>query len=71
MKSTPSRPPLMASSVIWSRFVSKPQRKRAGSVKMTPLATELDAEPTVWERLASRMLLRTRPPGAPGRAPPS
>ena len=30
--------------------------KSAGSVKMIPLATELDAEPMVWARLASRML---------------
>ena len=53
MNSTPNRPPVIAKRVIWRRVGSKPQRKRAGRVKMTPLATELDAEPTVCERLAS------------------
>ena len=49
----------MASTVIWRSVVSKPQRKSAGSVKITPLATELEAEPTVCDRFASRMLLST------------
>ena len=35
----------MASSVIWTSVVSKPHRKSAGSVKMTPLATELGGGP--------------------------
>ena len=66
MNRTPSSPPLMARIVIWRRFVSKPQRKSAGSVKITPLATELEAEPTVCDRFASRMLLR-RPPARSAR----
>ena len=40
---------------------SKPQRKSAGRVKITPLATELEAEPTVCDRFASRILLLTPP----------
>ena len=59
MNRTPRSPPHMASTVIWRSVVSKPQRKRAGSVKITPLATELEAEPTVWDRFASRMVLST------------
>ena len=53
-------PPVIASRVIWSSVGSSPQRKSAGRVKITPLATELDAEPTVWEVLASRMLVTDR-----------
>ena len=59
MNSTPSNPPHIANSVIWTTFVSKHQRNSAGSVKMTPLATELEAEPTVCDMFASRMLLFT------------
>ena len=61
MNSTPRSPPVIASSVIWTNVVSKPHRKSAGKVKMTPLATELEAEPTVCDRLASRMVLVTPP----------
>ena len=56
IKSTPSSPPHKASRVICSSEGGMPQRNRAGRVKMMPLATELEAEPTVWERLASRMV---------------
>ena len=56
MNSTPSSPPAIASMVICSSEGASPQRNNAGSVKITPLATELDEEPTVCERLASRML---------------
>ncbi len=55
MKSTPSRPPHSDSSVICTMLGAKPHRNRAGRVKMTPLATELEAEPTVCARLASRI----------------
>ena len=56
MKRTPMRPPAIASVVIWRRFGATPQRNSAGSVKITPEATELEAEPTVCARFASRML---------------
>ncbi len=61
MNSTPSSPPHIARIVIWMKVGSKPQRKSAGKVKMTPLATELEAEPTVCDRFASRMVLSTPP----------
>jgi len=56
MNSTPSSPPQQASSTICSRFGGIPHMNSAGSVKMTPEASELDAEPVVCERLASRMV---------------
>ena len=56
MNSTPSSPPAMASVVICSSDGCRPHKNSAGNVKMTPLATELEAEPTVWERFASRMV---------------
>ncbi len=62
MNSTPSRPPHIASRVICSSPGASPQRKSAGRVKMTPLATELEAEPTVCEVLASSRLLPTPMP---------
>jgi hypothetical protein len=58
MNRTPSTPPHMASMVICSRLGEMPQRNSAGSVKMMPLASELEAEPTVCERLASRIVPR-------------
>ena len=33
-----------------------PQRKRAGIVKIVPVASEVEAEATVCERLASRIV---------------
>ena len=59
MNITPSNPLLIARTVICTNVVLKPHKNRAGKVKMTPLATELEAEPTVCDRFASRMLLFT------------
>ncbi len=59
MNSVPSTPPASARRVICSSDGSMPQRNSAGKVKITPLATELDAEPMVWDMFASRMLPRT------------
>ena len=56
MNRTPSRPPAIASRVICNKDGYKPQRNNAGSVKITPLATELEEEPTVCAMLASSML---------------
>ena len=47
MNNTPSRPPNIPISVICMSDGSRPQRKSAGKVKITPLATELDADPIV------------------------
>ena len=33
-----------------------PQRKSAGIVKMVPVASDVEAEPMVWERFASRIV---------------
>ena len=56
MKRMPSSPPLMASSVICRSSGGMPHMKSAGSVKITPLASELDAEPVVCEMLVSRIV---------------
>jgi len=56
MNKTPRRPPHIASRVICARLGGTPQRNSAGRVKITPLATELEAEPTVCAMLASRMV---------------
>ena len=53
MNRTPSSPPHRASRVICNNPGASPQRNSAGRVKMTPLATELEAEPTVCEVFAS------------------
>ena len=55
MNNTPSRPPASANKVICNNDGCKPHRNNAGRVKMTPLATELDEDPTVWAMLASRI----------------
>ena len=54
----PRRPPHIASSVICNKSGGMPHINSAGSVKMTPLARELDADPVVWEMLVSRILPR-------------
>lgn len=48
-------PPHMASSVIWLQATGICQMNRAGMVNSTPEATEELAEPTVCDRLASRI----------------
>ncbi len=48
----------MASRVICSSSGGMPHMNSAGSVKMTPLASELEAEPVVCEIFVSRMLPR-------------
>ena len=59
MNSTPMSPPQSASSVIWRRRGSRCHMNSAGSVKITPLATELEADPTVWDMFASSRVPRT------------
>ncbi len=56
MNSTPSSPPVIASKVIWTNSGSRCHMNSAGSVKMTPLATELEADPIVCDMLASRIV---------------
>ena len=58
MNSTPNKPPAVASAAICRSPGGKPHMNNAGSVKITPEATELEAEPTVWVRLASRIDVR-------------
>ena len=56
MNRIPSRPPHIASNVICSSSGGMPHMNSAGSVKITPLASELDAEPVVCEMLVSRIV---------------
>ncbi len=37
-----------------------PHRNSAGIVKIVPVASEVEAEATVWERFASRIVPRVR-----------
>ena len=62
MNITPSRPPHRASNTICSSCGGTPHMNSAGSVKITPEASELEAEPVVCARLASRIVpLRPKP----------
>ena len=58
----PSKPPDIASKVICSNSGGMPHMNSAGSVKMTPLARELEAEPVVCEILVSRIVPPTPMP---------
>ena len=60
MKRTPSSPPMAAITDTWSRSTPivgsvRCQMKSAGSVKITPAATDSPAEPIVWTMLVSRI----------------
>jgi hypothetical protein len=55
MNSTPSQPPISARSRMRTYSSSNPRKMRAGSVKITPPATDSPAEPMVCTMLFSRM----------------
>ncbi len=52
----PRRPPRNASATTCMYGGTMPQRKSAGIVKMVPVASAVEAEATVCERLASRIV---------------
>jgi hypothetical protein len=58
MKRTPSTPPRSASMKMRAYSSSKPRKMSAGSVKMTPEATDSPADPVVCTMLFSRMVAR-------------
>ena len=58
MKSTPSMPPMMASSRMRVYSSWNPRKISAGRVKITPPATDSPAEPVVCTMLFSRMVAR-------------
>ena len=56
MADRPRRPPRNASATTCRYGGAMPQRKSAGIVKMVPVASDVEAEATVCERLASRIV---------------
>ena len=60
MAERPRIPPRKARATTWRYGGTIPQRKSAGIVKMTPVASEVEAAAIVWERLASRIVPSTR-----------
>jgi hypothetical protein len=55
MRSTPSQPPVIATSVERRMSRSYPMTSSAGSVNAAPAAIDSPAEPTVWVMLFSRI----------------
>ncbi len=56
MKKTPSHPPISASRKMREYSSGNPRKMSAGSVKMTPPATDSPAEPVVCTMLFSRIV---------------
>ncbi len=56
----PSNAPRNASATTCRYGGTAPHRKSAGIVKIVPVASDVEAEATVCERLASRIVPRTR-----------
>jgi len=55
----PSTPPARHKPTTCRYGGAMPHRKSAGMVKIVPLASEVDADPIVWDRLASRIVERS------------
>jgi hypothetical protein len=64
IEKTPSSAPSIPSSPICRIVGSSPQRNKAGIVKMIPEAKDELADPTVWDMLCSRMVVRPKRPRA-------
>ena len=60
MAAMPSTAPRNASVTTCRYGGTMPHRNSAGMVKMVPVASEVDAEATVCDRLASRIVPRVR-----------
>ena len=56
----PSSAPRNASTTTCQYGGTRPQRNSAGIVKIVPVASDVEAEATVCERLASRIVPRVR-----------